>query len=244
MQLTPPYAPGKSPAQLIDEGVLSPNFSRLDAALPKDRPLYQHQEDALRKIASGRNLIVSTGTGSGKTESFLIPIFDQLLRQQQAGELNPGVRALLLYPMNALANDQEKRLRELLADTPEITFGRYTGDTKQTREEAEKYFKLINGRNATPLPNELISRDEMQENPPHILLTNYAMLEYLLLRPADNAFFDDAYSNNWKFLVLDEAHVYAGAQGTEVGMLMRRLKDRVQRGNPPVHRYKCFFGRN
>lgn len=232
LQLTPPYAPGKSPAQLIDEGVLSPNFSRLDAALPKDRPLYQHQEDALRKIASGRNLIVSTGTGSGKTESFLIPIFDQLLRQQQAGELNPGVRALLLYPMNALANDQEKRLRELLADTPEITFDRYTGDTKQTREEAEKYFKLINGRNATPLPNELISRDEMQENPPHILLTNYAMLEYLLLRPADNAFFDDAYSNNWKFLVLDEAHVYAGAQGTEVGMLMRRLKDRVQRGNP------------
>lgn len=232
LQLTPPYAPGSTAGELIDEQVLCPSFSRLDNAFPLDRPLYRHQEKALRKVKQGRNLIVSTGTGSGKTESFLIPIIDELLSQQEQGTLGPGVRALLLYPMNALANDQVKRLRELLVDTPEITFGRYTGETEPSRSKAEERYRQINGQHAVPLPNELISREEMQENPPHLLLTNYAMLEYLLLRPRDNAFFDDEFANEWKFIVIDEAHVYAGAQGTEVGMLLRRLKDRVQREQP------------
>lgn len=232
LQLTPPYAPGKAARDLIAEGILSPEFATLDHALKLDRPLYRHQEKALRKIKDGRNLIVSTGTGSGKTESFLIPIIDELLRQHSAGTLGPGVRALLLYPMNALANDQVKRLRDLLADVPQVTFGRYTGETKSSRAEAEILYRQINGQDSVPIPNELLSREEMQKTPPHILLTNYAMLEYLLLRPEDNAFFDDQYSNDWKFIVIDEAHVYAGAQGTEVGMLLRRLKDRVTRSTP------------
>jgi ATP-dependent helicase YprA (DUF1998 family) len=101
-----------------------------------DRALYRHQEQALHKVTAGRNLIVSTGTGSGKTESFLIPVLNELFRQKETGELGPGVRALLLYPMNALANDQVERLRELLENTPEVTFGRYTGETKQTEEQA------------------------------------------------------------------------------------------------------------
>ncbi len=87
-----------------------------------DRPLYLHQEEALRKtIVEGKNIVVATGTGSGKTEIFILTILNELFRQKEAGTLNPGVRALLLYPMNALVNDQLKRMRSLLATTPDIT---------------------------------------------------------------------------------------------------------------------------
>src|SRR5699024_3110405 len=112
------------------EGVLHHAWSEFADAFPLDRPLHRHQEEAIRKAVSHRrNLIVSTGTGSGKTESFLLPIVDHLLRERDAGTLaRPGVRALLLYPMNALANDQTKRLRRLLAAVPELTFGRYVGE--------------------------------------------------------------------------------------------------------------------
>ena len=78
-----------------------------------------------------------------------------------------------------------------------------------------------------PLANELVSRQQMWASPPHILLTNYAMLEYLLLRPRDNVFFDGDFAINWRFLVIDEAHTYTGAKGIEMAMLLRRLKDRV-----------------
>ena len=136
-----------------------------------------------------RNLIVATGTGSGKTESFLIPILNHLLCEEETGTLvQPGVRALLLYPMNALANDQLKRLRTLLENCPAITFGRYIGETRDTRAHALQQFR--EEWHAEPLPNELLARVEMQENPPHLLLTNYAMLEYLLLRPQDTSLFD------------------------------------------------------
>jgi ATP-dependent helicase YprA (DUF1998 family) len=232
LQLTPPYAPGNSPQTLIDQGVLRNSFTQLAPAIPMDRALYRHQEQALHKVTAGRNLIVSTGTGSGKTESFLIPVLNELFRQKETGELGPGVRALLLYPMNALANDQVERLRELLENTPEVTFGRYTGETKQTEEQALNLYKEMNGQNARPLSNELISRERMQQEPPHILLTNYAMLEYLLLRPTDTTLFDGDRADSWRFIVMDEAHVYAGAQGTEIGMLLRRLKDRVVRDRP------------
>lgn len=228
LQLTPPYAPGATARDLIGEGLLCDGFKKLSGTVPLDRPLYRHQETAIRKFKDGRNLVVSTGTGSGKTESFLLPIVDELLREHRDGTLGPGVRALLLYPMNALANDQIKRLRELLADVPEITFGRYTGETEEKTSDAAKLYRELNDH-ADPLPNELISREQMRANPPHILLTNYAMLEYLLLRPEDTELFDGATAGRWRFIVLDEAHVYAGAKGTEIGMLLRRLKDRVAR---------------
>jgi ATP-dependent helicase YprA (DUF1998 family) len=133
LEATPPYAPGATLRELAAEGVLHPRFLDLTGeALPPDRPLYVHQETAIRKVSQGRNIVVSTGTGSGKTESFLLPILDSLVREKAQGTLGPGVRALLLYPMNALANDQLKRLRQLLAGYPDITFGRYTGDTLGT----------------------------------------------------------------------------------------------------------------
>ncbi|MEB8324542.1 DEAD/DEAH box helicase [Dietzia kunjamensis] len=227
LETTPPYSPGRSLTQLIDEGVLSPSFHRLGSeSLPLDRHLYAHQEKAIRKVVAGRNVVVTTGTGSGKTESFLLPIFDHLMAEQAAGTLGPGVRALLLYPMNALANDQLKRLRSLLADVPEITFGRYTGETKHTAKDARRYFESLHPGQEI-LPNERLSREEMQAEPPHILLTNYAMLEYLLLRPRDIELFASHGRQTWRFVALDEAHVYDGAQASEVGMLLRRLKDRV-----------------
>jgi ATP-dependent helicase YprA (DUF1998 family) len=118
---------------LIEVGVLSREFHRLFTnTLPADRQLYLHQEKAVRKlVADKRNIVVTTGTGSGKTETFLIPILDSLFKEVEKGKLGPGVRALLLYPMNALANDQLKRLRLLLADYSQITFGRYTGETER-----------------------------------------------------------------------------------------------------------------
>jgi ATP-dependent helicase YprA (DUF1998 family) len=230
LEATPPYRTGVSLRDLIGEGVLDPAFARLGGpALPLDRPLYRHQEQALRKATAGRNLVVATGTGSGKTESFLLPVLSALTAEHQAGTLGPGVRALLLYPMNALANDQLRRLRRLLADVPQITFGRYTGDTPERPAEGASLFESLNPGEPR-LPNELLSRQEMRDGPPHLLLTNYAMLEYLLLRPADMELFEGKHGGHWRFVVLDEAHVYDGAKAEEVGMLLRRLRERVGRG--------------
>ena len=248
LESTPPFVTGASLADLIAEGVASPAFQKLTAA-EIQRPLYAHQEASFRQIVTNqRNLIVATGTGSGKTESFLYPIFNELMRASEAGTLGPGVRALLLYPMNALANDQMKRLRGLLKDYPDITFGRYTGETLDAerkalddyQEKKEKDLRShgkIRGRDYTaadlrPLPNELISREAMRKTPPHLLLTNYAMLEYLLLRPDDTTFFDGELAGNWQFIVLDEAHTYKGANGTEIALLLRRLKERVGSETP------------
>lgn len=229
LEASPPFRTGSSIADLVAGGVLHTGFRDLCAldTLPYKRPLYIHQERAIRNVVEHKNnLIVATGTGSGKTEAFLIPILDYLMREKSAGTLGQsGVRALLLYPMNALANDQLKRLRGLLQTYPSITFGRYTGETEYNHSKAlQKYREEWK---SDPFTNELISRDEMRESPPHILLTNYAMLEYLLLRPQDTELFDGATGNHWRFIVVDEAHVYDGASGIEVAMLLRRLKDRI-----------------
>ncbi len=230
VEIALPYKKDKSIKDLVQEGVLSSKFADLNSPdLPYDRALYAHQVKAIRKAVSGRNLVVATGTGSGKTETFLVPVLNYLFREEEADTLRqPGVRAMLLYPMNALANDQMKRLRRLLQNYPKITFGRYIGETDDTYDRA----KAIDGfRKIYPqepiLDNELFTRKEMQEKPPHILLTNYAMLEYLLLRPADSSLFDGPTGKHWHFIILDEAHVYDGANATEMAMLLRRVADRV-----------------
>ena len=125
LQTSPAYQEGNSLRSLISEGIMHSRLQNLDPeALPPDRPLYQHQELALRKVIEGRNLIIATGTGSGKTECYLLPILNHLLHEAESGTLKrPGVRALLLYPMNALANDQMHRIRGLMRPFPEITYG-------------------------------------------------------------------------------------------------------------------------
>lgn len=235
LEAAPPFTKGCYLKDLIQEGLLT---ERLEGVIYgalsylRNTSLYLHQEKALRKILNGRNVVIASGTSSGKTECFLIPIYNHLLREHEQGKLTPGVRALLLYPMNALANDQLRRLREIAKVMEEkvpdvnITFGRYVGDTPETKKQGEDQFRLRNP-GIEPVKSELLSREEMREKPPHILITNYAMLEYLLLRPKDSPFFDGEYAKNWKFLVLDEAHIYSGAAGIEMAMLIRRLKDRV-----------------
>ena len=253
LEVAPKYKKGRCLLDLIDEGILSSEFLDYAPGLPKERAetclnlnrdLYVHQEQALRKIiGENRNVVVATGTGSGKTESFLLPIIDYLLKERVAKRLGPGIRALLIYPMNALANDQVARLRQLLPPETGITFGRYTGQTPQRYSQGLEAFKQENS-GTVPQPNEMFCRDQILGSepvkgewphrdvapfvgPPHVLLTNFAMLEYLLMRPQDSVLFDGDAGNSWRFLVLDEAHVYSGAQGTEIGYLMRRLKDRV-----------------
>ena len=232
LQAAAPYQASVSINDLVTDGVLSDEFDRLPSdVFPADRPLYTHQDRAIRKMTAGRNLIVATGTGSGKTECFLFPILNHLLAESAARTLSsPGVRAMLLYPMNALANDQMKRFRSILEAFPEVTFGRFIGDTEDRYSNAlAKYRTQLNNE---PLPNERISREEMRDGPPHILLTNYAMLEYLLLRPEDTSLFDGPTGRHWKFIVLDEVHVYNGARGAEIAMLLRRVRDRVIASKP------------
>ena len=228
IESSPPFIKTVSIKTLVEEGILSTGFKELcSKSLPYERKLYKHQESAVRKVLEGRNVVISTGTGSGKTEAFLIPILNHLLKEKEAGTLSrPGIRALLLYPLNALANDQMKRLRQVLLDYPDITFGRYIGETEYQPDKAKDLFNEIYPEEPD-LKNELLSREEMQDDPPHIFLTNYAMLEYLLLRPKDSVFFDGKTGNHWRYLVLDEAHVYDGARANEIGMLLRRLEQRV-----------------
>ena len=227
------YKSGQNLNELMEKGIASNLFMELEPVdekrreLKLERPLYLHQADALKKAAAGNNLVVTTGTGSGKTECFLLPIINDLLKEQEIGTLgNSGVRAIIIYPMNALANDQIKRMRRLLRNYKDITFGLYNGNTEHDRKKAREQYRRnsINAEFPEPLPNEILSREEMQETPPHILITNYSMLEYMLLRPKDDAVFSSA---KLHFVVLDEAHVYKGTTGMETSMLMRRLRARI-----------------
>ena len=200
-----------------------------------DPPLYTHQERAIRAThVEGLNVVVATGTASGKTESFLYPILFELYRQHLDGELDePGVRAMILYPMNALANDQRERLGAICRNLSEAasgfkpTFGQYIGQTPYNARDRSRNGEA---RAGDRMPNELVFRDEIQQSPPHILLTNFSMLEYMLIRPDDSPLFDAGRGAHWKFIVLDEAHQYRGARGMEMGMLIRRLKQRLRDG--------------
>ena len=225
LEVTDAFEQGETVADLIKDGILPNGFERL--GFPTERPLYLHQAQSLKCVLRGRNVVVSTGTGSGKTESFLLPILSTLVKEYNEGILSPGVRAMLIYPMNALANDQVERMRGVLADFPEITFGCYTGQTVEHYKDAIVSYNSLNG--GDPPSNELISREQMKETPPHILITNYAMLEYLMVRPDDSVFFSEQYTKHWKYIVLDEAHIYKGATGIEVAMLLRRLIARLHK---------------
>ena len=280
-------------------------------------PPYQHQSEAIQgSLIEGRNLIIMTGTGSGKTESFLLPILGKLAREASESPASFGtqsaMRALILYPMNALVNDQLGRLRSLFGDPRVVAlfknwagrpprFARYTSRTPyagirtsqkdysklrafdkfygftdrcarnsehENHLEAKRLRQILRDHGKWPakpnlaewfgksgerrldrstdefiravtLPDdsELITRHEIQAAPPDLLVTNYSMLEYMLMRPIERTIFDatrNFFVNNptEKFLVvLDEAHLYRGAAGAEVGLLIRRLRDRLNISN-------------
>lgn len=193
---------------LASEGVLHPSITQ--ASWPfGDEPLYLHQELAARAGAAGRPFLITTGTGSGKTEGFFLPVLDHCLRARERGV--EGVKAILLYPMNALANDQLERLRALLRGSGlHVSFGLYV------QQDAE----LLDLPEPPVAGLERMNRNQIRKDPPDILLTNYKMLEYLLVRKDDRHLF----TPSLRFLVLDEIHSYRGALASEIACLIRRLK--------------------
>ncbi len=236
VSLSRPFREGTALDALVAEGLLHPH---LRERIPKDiTHLYSHQESAVRAITEGRTTLVSTGTGSGKTECFLYPIVSQCLRLRDEDE-PPGISAVIVYPMNALAEDQLNRLRGLLAGTG-IPFGIYVGKTPEYEEEVagvrlphgssradyEARLERVrrDGSSETVYPpEEVCSRETMRTagRQPRILLTNVKQLELLLTRQQDIELFADA---RLDFLVFDEAHTFTGALGAETACLIRRLR--------------------
>ncbi|MDY7107964.1 MAG: DEAD/DEAH box helicase [Planctomycetota bacterium] len=234
VSLSRPFRQGATVEALVEGGVLHTHLRQL---IPFEH-VYGHQEQALRAIHDSRTTLISTGTGSGKTECFLYPIISRCLQLRDDGA-TPGISAVIVYPMNALAEDQLARLRELLAGTG-ITFGMYVGSTPSyerdvvgvrlpaTASRAEYLARLEEVRReqrgvAVHPPEEVCSREVMRTagRQPRILLTNVKQLELLLTRQVDIELFADARLDH---LVFDEAHTFTGAQGAETACLIRRLR--------------------
>ncbi|MCD6508110.1 DEAD/DEAH box helicase [Candidatus Poribacteria bacterium] len=210
LQLNPAYEMAETVSELYSRGGLHP----LCAEIFCDRDgkpirLYRHQQEAIERALKREHFVVTSGMGSGKTLTYFIPIFDAVLKE---GSQEPKVRAIIVYPMNALVNSQYESLQRLKREFEEKTgrklpvrFDRYTGQENREKKEG------------------------IQRNPPHILLTNYVMLELMLVRPEEGRFVDRA-TSGLEFLVLDELHTYRGRQGADVALLIRRLRERC--GNP------------
>lgn len=234
ISLSRAFRKGPPVEQLVSEGILHPHLKNL---IPHPT-VYGHQDAAFRSIKQGRTTLVSTGTGSGKTECFLYPIISRCLELKDRSE-PAGIAAVILYPMNALAEDQLGRLRELLAGSG-ITFGMYVGKTPELEREvagerlpagssrADYQARLAQAHEAKEThaihpAEERVSREEMRTpgKQPRILLTNVKQLELLLTRQQDVELFDAA---RLDFLVFDEAHTFKGAAGAETACLIRRLR--------------------
>lgn len=234
------YADGKP---LADLG-LAPKALAAVAAKMGGRTPYEHQSHAIEMLLGGENALVTTGTSSGKTLCYQVPILDNLVRNP-----GPGVRAIIIYPLNALANDQIADWNDLLAGL-DVTFARFTGQTPNNQKDYEElvYAEVASAEDDLGLSanersrriqagvrkrldddrgrhrNRLNHREAIRDTPPNILITNFSMLEYLLERPIDASVFS---GSRLHFLVLDEVHSYRGIQSTEIAFLIRRLKTRL-----------------
>jgi superfamily II DNA or RNA helicase len=223
LQITPHFLEGKSFEALVSDGTLHSGVLKFARSVKADldsEPVkpYHHQIAAIEKLSQGRNVIVATGTGSGKSFAFGIPIVSTSLRMKEKGI--KGIKAVIVYPMNALANNQYDDFTERLQGSG-ITIARYTGDTKFSPDESLSFYQNTTGRKK-PFDCEVLSREEIQANPPDILMTNYVMLELLLTRFEDRTLF--RHQGVLQYLVLDEIHTYSGKQGADVAALIRRLK--------------------
>jgi DEAD/DEAH box helicase domain-containing protein len=177
---------------------------------------YLHQVRAFERLCgeSSRSTLVATGTGSGKTECFMFPLLDHCLTHREQ-----GIKAIIIYPMNALATDQARRFADECSKLDiKLSVGLYTGD-----DGADNY---------SMTPKQVIThRETIRENPPDILLTNYKMLDFLLMRPQDQRLWRFNTPGILRYLVVDELHTFDGAQGTDLACLIRRLRDKLQAGN-------------
>ncbi|MEU5365857.1 protein kinase [Streptomyces sp. NPDC005925] len=216
LSLNPFFQSGGTVVELAGQKVLHEECGRIFQArkteggtVPDGRPLtlHQHQREAIDAAASGASYVLTTGTGSGKSLAYIVPIVNKVLHQRDAEgpDAAKRVRAIIVYPMNALANSQLKELEKYLRDgygegREPVTFARYTG-----QEDDEK-------------------RREIRDAPPDILLTNYVMLELMLTRPADRASLIRM-ARGLEFLVFDELHTYRGRQGADVALLIRRVRE-------------------
>lgn len=214
IQLNPCFKPGRTIDELVEANILHEECARVFRRKSEDGSsaplrLHTHQEEALLTAQSGANYVLTTGTGSGKSMTYIIPIVDHVLKQGSG----KGIKAIVIYPMNALANSQMNELEKFLklgydADESPVTFDRYTGQEDRQR------------------------RNQIIENPPDILLTNYVMLELLMTRPEERQLIESA--KGLQFIVLDELHTYRGRQGSDVAMLLRRVKDFLGAGHAQV----------
>jgi ATP-dependent helicase YprA (DUF1998 family) len=208
ISLNPSFASGGTITELAATGLLHPECVRIfrekssmDDAGTRTLTLHRHQRDAIEVARSESSYVLTTGTGSGKSLAYIVPIVNRVL---QSGRPR-GIKAIIVYPMNALANSQVNELEKFLRfgygpGREPVTFERYTGQEKER------------------------DRQRIMENPPDILLTNYMMLEYLLTRPAERRQIISA-AQGLRFLVLDELHTYRGRQGADVALLVRRVRD-------------------
>ena len=174
---------------------------------------YKHQARAwsiLNNKEQTNSLVVTSGTGSGKTECFMVPILDDLVRlQEDEGGSLTGVRALFLYPLNALINSQKDRLDKWTKPFGKnLSFCLYNGNTKETGKQEN--------------PNHIVSRMKLRETPPPILVTNATMLEYMLIRQKDAPIIEQS-KGKLRWIVLDEAHSYVGSTAAELSLLLRRV---------------------
>ncbi len=223
VQITRRFKRGAPLKKVVDEGVLHPDVLKVFYRDEKDRQsppidLHMHQLKSVQAYAEGKNYLVSTGTSSGKSNCFFIPIVDACLKSKAQGK--KGIKAIVVYPMNALANSQYWNMAQRLVGTG-LNIGKFTGQTAKTEEEAMKVYR------GEPLDSEVLDRHAMFENPPDILITNYKMLEYMLIRPKDRQMLKTELADSLQFLVLDEAHSYEGRRGADVALLVRRVKRRM-----------------
>lgn len=202
IQFNPSYKHGEGIEQLVQEKVIEPQI----AEVFKGYRLYEHQVEAIKLGCSNKDFIVTSGTGSGKSLTYIGTIFNHLFSYK---EKISGIKAIIVYPMNALINSQKKELAkykdkyEETGNTFPITFAQYTGQESQQ------------------------DREEILKNPPDILLTNYMMLELILTRSREKQLRESIYSS-LSYLVFDELHTYRGRQGSDVAMLIRRIKAKSQ----------------
>ena len=209
-------------ASLAREGMFPEDlveYLDINNKFPAGRLLFEHQSRAIRAASqaltqSKPSIVVTAGTGAGKTESFLLPILSGLWSRPRKAGAN-GMRCLILYPMNALVTDQVTRLYELLNKQQKLSIFHFTSETPETDRQAK-------ARDEEWEPCRRRSRDAARESIPDIVITNYSMLEYMLCRPQDSGFFDQAI----EYIVLDEAHLYTGTLAAEITLLLRRLRDR------------------
>ena len=201
-------------------GVLKPEFvealsgNNVDSEqrFPEDRRPYKHQTESWKAMLGepkGKTIVVTSGTGSGKTECFMVPVLQDLVNQNE----KEAIQAIFLYPLNALMDSQRKRVAAWCkALNPQVTFAIYNGDTEESSNKPEE---------KAALP-ELISRDAIRDTPPQILFTNPTMLNYMLLRNKDRTILEKS-QGKLRWILLDEAHTYTGSAAAELALQLRRV---------------------